>query len=923
MKHPAISLPVLFFIFSFINIAESAGLSQITDVLSVQKELVNPDSEDTTVPKIDYVTELNKLGLAGHSESDNAAPYYQKAIELYIANPDSLRIKPGQWPKDYSAQEQAMLKKWIQDNSRALEQLQLAGQKSYCWNKHTGQKLNATEKITKTTNESSNFTTIRQLAFALQNRAMLSAEDGNVTSALGDIETLYTIGAQMVTGPKLLIEKLLGLAVKNLPIRTVLDMLDRKMIDNAMMKSLEDRFKEIVSSYREPIDFRGEKIYLQEQINTDPIYAGFKPHLKNTLAQYDTMAAKTPMQIHNEPAQSVNENNPLQFLAPPFAKIIENEYKTRTYEDALLTTLALLRYNAATDSYPGTLQQLVSGGYLKEVPVDPFSGNPLVYKKSMQGFTLYSFATDYDDDGGKPSKWGAGEEGGDQVFWPLEQTQIAQQTSSQTRPYPRTEPQAEQRNLTAQNNQNSDKTLTEAVAEGDINQARSLLSQGAEINQKNRMGWTLLHMAVRNQNKEIAELLTTKGADMNLTDNRGQTPLHLAVNTGQKEMVQLLVSKGADVNVMIGQDNALTLARKKRYTEIADILTQNGGREPTREELMADRYLDYSNNQQQTGASLRNRRGNRATDQPAEADILADPNEIKARIKTFAGLQKVLDTVDANSQNEQRQWLYTRYDNRTMLLRTVQKQFEDEISVIRTISVAEKAQRTTEAIDSALPLRQERFKLIGRELMTQRREQRESQQTTRTRGGRSRTSAMGSRGQGEQYDNYDSGGYGRNSTQQPYGRSDSMGRPSGRGAYPTTRTPQQPDQEQTIDREAEDESRQWLQADIEDKSDLAAAVNDQIQMEITAIRRIAVEEQAKKTTAAIDGILLARQNRLDEFLTKMEEQQLTERQQTQNQRPGTSGRYQQEDRYNRGQTSTRGGSTSGYQQGNQRARRRR
>jgi hypothetical protein len=109
-----------------------------------------------------------------------------------------------------------------------------------------------------------------------------------------------------------------------------------------------------------------------------------------------------------------------------------------------------------------------------------------------------------------------------------------------------------------------------------------------------------------------------------------------------------------------------------------------------------------------------------------------------------------------------------------------------------------------------------------------------------------------------------------------------------------------------------------MQASFEDKSDLATAVNDQIQLEVTALRVFAVAENAKKTTAAIDGILLARQVRLDDYLQKMEQQQLTQRQ-GQDPRMGMNSRYQQDSRY-----SPRGGSTSGgYQQGNQRTRRRR
>ena len=42
-----------------------------------------------------------------------------------------------------------------------------------------------------------------------------------------------------------------------------------------------------------------------------------------------------------------------------------------------------------------------------------------MYKRTDESFVLYSFGSDFDDDGGKPSKWGHGDEGGDQVFWPV------------------------------------------------------------------------------------------------------------------------------------------------------------------------------------------------------------------------------------------------------------------------------------------------------------------------------------------------------------------------------------------------------------------------------------------------------------------------------------------------------------------------
>jgi hypothetical protein len=44
----------------------------------------------------------------------------------------------------------------------------------------------------------------------------------------------------------------------------------------------------------------------------------------------------------------------------------------------------------------------------------------LIYRCIGDDFTLYSLGADFKDDGGTPSKWGEGEQGGDQVFWPVE-----------------------------------------------------------------------------------------------------------------------------------------------------------------------------------------------------------------------------------------------------------------------------------------------------------------------------------------------------------------------------------------------------------------------------------------------------------------------------------------------------------------------
>ena len=897
MKRLIISMSILFLLAPLCLAPAFAGIDQISDLLSVQKELISTENEESDTSKTNYVDELNKLGIAGRPESDNAAPYYLKAIELYVKEPEGLKVSPSSWPKEQPPKQHALLKKWVQDNNRALEQLQLGSQKPYCWFKYTGRTLHQTELPY--------LRTERQLAYALQSRAMLSAEDGNINGAIDDIVILYTFGAHVAAGPKILVEKLVGIAIKSLSIGTSFNFLDKRMVDAGMMKSLEDGFKQLVTDFSEPFDIRGEKFSLQEQIETDPKYRGLRPYLRSTLEYYDTTAKKTPWQLHNE-TQSMTEKNPLiETAGSGIPNVIELESRIRADEQALITTLALLRYNADKGGYPANFPDIVSAGYLKELPIDPFSNKPFVYKQTRNNFTLYSFGEDYDDDGGVHSKWGRGEEGGDQVFWPLEQTQVAERPTGRERPFSQTErPQRRATTFarsTAQpyltddeeeyvptrpraGQETTSRSLHQAVVDGDIDQVNLLISKGADVNMQNRMGWTPLHTAIQNRRQALIEPLIAKGANVNAKDNRGQTPLHIAVNLGQKEVVELLIAKGADVNVMGSRgDNALSLAQRRGNKEIIDLLVKHGAKEPSPEDLMGDRYYEGANPYQDYEAQ-QIQRGTRTirpvVQSPVQVnilDILADPNEIKARIKTFAGLEKALEVIDANSQNEMRQWEQKRYDNRTMLIRTVQRQFEDEIGFIQKVAVEEKATKTTETISGLLSGRQERFKKVSKELLAQKRELRQMQPTR----GRARTSSRSTRGRTSQRGQP----YGQDMTDPLYGRGDVM---PGINRYQSARGP-----DEQIDREAENEIRQWLQANIENKADLAKAVHEQIRLEISSIRNVAFEEEAKKTTATIDGVLLYRQTRFDEFFRKIEEEKQALQQQTQDPRIRGRGRYPQ------------------------------
>lgn len=77
--------------------------------------------------------------------------------------------------------------------------------------------------------------------------------------------------------------------------------------------------------------------------------------------------------------------------------------KTAQIEAIMLANragLACRLYKSRAGRYPETLDALVPG-LLSEVPIDPFTGKPLVYRRQGEGFIVYSLGSNQKDDGGR------------------------------------------------------------------------------------------------------------------------------------------------------------------------------------------------------------------------------------------------------------------------------------------------------------------------------------------------------------------------------------------------------------------------------------------------------------------------------------------------------------------------------------------
>jgi len=94
-------------------------------------------------------------------------------------------------------------------------------------------------------------------------------------------------------------------------------------------------------------------------------------------------------------------------------------------------------------------------------------------------------------------------------------------------------------------------SLHQAAAEGDIERVEQLMSEGADLNNKDTMGRTPLHLATRYARGNIAKLLIAEGANVDATNEDGWTPLHFATHfaaLGSQDVVEVLIASGADIN---------------------------------------------------------------------------------------------------------------------------------------------------------------------------------------------------------------------------------------------------------------------------------------------------------------------------------------------------------------------------------------
>jgi len=418
---------------------------------------------------VNYADWLNERGRAGLAESENAYPYYDKAAAASVKMPELLIESKVKWPADFNDIEMQQLLRWINDNNKALELMIEGAKRPHYWAVHSSAEVDFSRGVIMD-DLMKNLSSYRQVARALNWRSRYKAYEGDVASALDDCVYLVKFGRHQ-EGKGLLIEQLVGIAIEAMAYGSISMIMEKVDVPADTLENIQEQLQEEFARHHDVINLEGEKAFLYDYIQrsfTDdgkgggrmlarglPVAVGdWKSGLWRfvTLSYPDRKEVTAKVDQYYQLVEQVFDETPwrarledesekymeitgdsflLRITAPAHGRLVQLEWRVKTMRLGLLTVLALARYEKEKSEYPESLDVLVEAGYLKDMPNDPYSDGPLVYKKTDESFILYSLGENLSDDGGqvfrddegKIKQWASE---GDWVFWPVPASQITQ-----------------------------------------------------------------------------------------------------------------------------------------------------------------------------------------------------------------------------------------------------------------------------------------------------------------------------------------------------------------------------------------------------------------------------------------------------------------------------------------------------------------
>lgn len=431
-------------------------------------------------PTIDYLPQLNALHRPSGQIEDNAWVDHEKAIRLVVEPNETLRQVP--WFKSlWSTEEQLpqqdrkVLEDWISSNSLAWFQLELAAARRQC---HRVYQRFPGKPLLMDYTDDPPMVNMKWLCTLGLWKSRLALEQGGVNEALGYHVALLRAAAHWQRNA-FLTEKLMGLAVSAVMCQEILHVLKTHDLSLYQLRELQNQmalsyadgyplasfegerlvmldtvqhafthgglggghyligaFTELEISDR-PVGWQQKVIVMSLDVGRSMIHARRNRTIAKINEWYDRMneiGKLSPCERREHRILCMSDSMGwverlrygwVRLLMPAERRVSELAFRARAGYEALMTVVAVKRYQLEKGNYPADLKILVQDGYLKKVPSDPYSVGALVYRPTDEDFILYSLGPNFADDGGEPGRdeegrtklWAAN---GDMVFWPVD-----------------------------------------------------------------------------------------------------------------------------------------------------------------------------------------------------------------------------------------------------------------------------------------------------------------------------------------------------------------------------------------------------------------------------------------------------------------------------------------------------------------------
>jgi len=376
---------------------------------------------------------------------DNAAPLYVAADEIIRThnpgrtNGSSPTDQPAEVPPEevgYSRynwndpQDLALLAKYLREDQRALALLKDATSRPAAvfevdWNQGIETLL-------------PHYAKLRRLDRFLAVSAIVAAHQGNQTEAMDRVRMGFVVSRHASSDP-VLIGQLVVIAIDNITRRAAEYVLAQGPIPEDAARRLADELERVDFPQRYIAAMHAERTLgldafsrIRRGGNLDAIVGDAPPGraLRNRMYLWAYSRLLRPLLYADElqylqcldelerygtlplpervNARMTPDGDPpvprwailTRTVAPVFRRIDLRFESALAQRRLLQTALGLQVYRQRHGRYPAALSELRALGWI--APIDPFSGQDLIYRRQGAGYTLYSVGPNLKDDGGQP-----------------------------------------------------------------------------------------------------------------------------------------------------------------------------------------------------------------------------------------------------------------------------------------------------------------------------------------------------------------------------------------------------------------------------------------------------------------------------------------------------------------------------------------